>query len=144
MLPTPLSKIKQNFCYCMSLFPGLFKILNFFPPSIQCWKIFPGTWDGDECLYFSIVFAVWLLSLLTALCTLCYTFLHWRPRPFPIFPLYFSFVWFAMSTILRAPEGSVVLKASVLSALPGYFLGTRRLNLICWMLFTDLLEWLKS
>lgn len=45
---------------------------------------------------------------------------------------------------LRAPEGSVVLKASVLLALPGYFLGTRRLNVIYWMLFTDLLEWLKS
>lgn len=48
------------------------------------------------------------------------------------------------SLSLRAPEGSVVLKALVLLALPGYFLGNRRLNVIYWMLFTNLLEWLKS
>lgn len=50
-------------------------------------------------LYFSIVLAVYLLSLLTTLCTLCCSFLHWRLRPFPIFPLYFSFVCFAMSKL---------------------------------------------
>lgn len=99
MLPIPLSKIKKNFCCHRSLCAGLFKILNFFLHFIQCWKIFPGIWYGDECLYFSIVFAVLLLLLLTTLCTLRYAFLHWRPRPFPIFPLSFSFVWFAMNKL---------------------------------------------
>lgn len=45
-------------------------------------RIFAGICDGVECLCISIAFAVQLLSALTALCALCYSFSHWRPRPF--------------------------------------------------------------
>lgn len=47
-----------------------------------------------------------------------------------LFFSFMSFVWLVMRVIQNAPEGSVVLKASVLWALPGYFLGIRRLNVI--------------
>lgn len=146
MLPMPFSKIKKNFCCRRSLCAGLFKILNFFPHSIQCWKIFPGIWDGDECLYFSIVFCsiIVFITHYTVYTVLCIFTLETKAFSYFSPLLFLCLVCNEQTLSLRAPEGSVVLKASAPLALPGYFLGTRRLNVIYWMLFTDLLEWLKS
>lgn len=62
-------------------------------------------------------------------CVHCTVHFYIADQDFP--PLFFlCLVCNEQSLSLRAPEGSVVLKALVLLALPGYFLGTRRLNVI--------------
>lgn len=92
----PLSKIKKYFCCSRSLFPGLFKILTSFPTSIQCWKIFPGIWNGDEFLYFSFFFCC--ITAFIAHYTVLFIFTL-ETKAFSYFPLYFFFVWCAMSKL---------------------------------------------